>query len=234
MVKRNEATMSRSKFISYIRVSTVRQGQSGLGLEAQRAAVEQFLNGGRHDLIAEYVEVESGRRNDRPELEKALRHAKVTGATLVIAKLDRLSRDAHFLLGLQRAGVRFVAADLPDANELTVGLLAVVAEHERRLISERTKAALAAAKARGTKLGNPNGAKHLKGYGNEAAVAAIKANAATRAEDLRLMVEDIRASGVTSLRGIAKELTAREARTPQGGAWHANSVARLLRRLETA
>ena len=129
-----------------------------MGLEAQRAAVEAFLNGGNWQLVEEHVEVESGKHDhNRPALHRALEACKVYGATLVIAKLDRLSRDAHFLLGLQKAGVKFVAADMPEANEMVVGIMALVAQAERRMISERTKAALQAAKARGIKLGNPTG-----------------------------------------------------------------------------
>ena len=148
----------RGKFVSYLRVSTKRQGESGLGLEAQRRAVEDFLNGGNWQLVKEHVEVESGKHDhNRPALHAALEACKVYGATLVIAKLDRLSRDAHFLLGLQKAGVKFVAADMPEANEMVVGIMALVAQAERRMISERTKAALQAAKARGVRLGNPTG-----------------------------------------------------------------------------
>jgi DNA invertase Pin-like site-specific DNA recombinase len=140
------------KFVSYLRVSTKRQGESGLGLEAQRKAVSDFLNGGNWQLVEELVEVESGKHDhNRPALHKALEACKVYGATLVIAKLDRLSRDAHFLLGLQKAGVKFVAADMPEANEMVVGIMALVAQAERRMISERTKAALQAAKARGVR-----------------------------------------------------------------------------------
>jgi DNA invertase Pin-like site-specific DNA recombinase len=126
-----------------------------LGLEAQRSAVETFLNGGRWKVINEFVEIESGSRDDRPKLAEALSVCRLHNATLVIAKLDRLSRDAHFLLGLTKAGVRFVAADMPEANEMVVGMMAVVAQAERKMISQRTKAALAAAKARGVKLGKP-------------------------------------------------------------------------------
>src|SRR5258705_6581027 len=148
------------KFVSYLRVSTKRQGESGLGLEAQRAAVEAFLNGGSWQLVAEHVEVESGKRDDnRPELARAFEACRAYGAKLVIAKLDRLSRDAHFLLGLQKAGVEFVAVDLPQANRLTVGIMALVAEQEREAISQRTKAALAVAKAKVVKLGKPKGSK---------------------------------------------------------------------------
>jgi len=145
--------MANQKFVSCLRVSTAKQGESGLGLEAQRAAVLDYLNGGRWTLVAEFVETESGADNERPKLAAAMATARAHGARLVIAKLDRLSRDAAFLLGLQRAGVRFVAADMPEANEMVVGIMAVVAEAERKMISKRTKDALAAAKARGVKLG---------------------------------------------------------------------------------
>jgi DNA invertase Pin-like site-specific DNA recombinase len=122
--------MAEGKFVSYLRVSTARQGRSGLGLEAQRQAVEDFLNGGNWQLVKEFVEIESGKKADRPQLEKAFQLCRLIGAKLVIAKLDRLSRDAHFLLGLEKAGVDFVAADMPQANRLTIGIMAVMAQHE--------------------------------------------------------------------------------------------------------
>src|ERR1700742_3624648 len=131
--------MASASFVAYFRVSTARQGRSGLGLEAQREAVASFLNGGSWAVVADYTEVESGKRNDRPELQRAMQACRVYGAKLVIAKLDRLSRDAHFLLGLKEAGVDFVCADMPAANRLTVGIMAMVAEEERRMISNRTK-----------------------------------------------------------------------------------------------
>ena len=223
--------MARGKFISYLRVSTDKQGRNGLGMEAQRQAVENYLNGGSWELLEEYVEVESGKRDDRPQLQKALHHAKVTGAMLIIAKLDRLSRDAHFLLGLQKAGVRFVAADMPEANETMVGFMAIMAQHEREMISRRTKEALAAAKARGVKLGNPNGARCLRGLGNAAAVAVVKENTAKRTEDLRPVLEDIQTAGITSVRGLARELNRRGILTPRGGRWHPTSAARLMARM---
>jgi DNA invertase Pin-like site-specific DNA recombinase len=223
--------MANGKFISYLRVSTTKQGQSGLGLEAQRKAVTDFLNGGNWTLLAEFVEVESGKKNDRPELNKALAHCKLTGATLVIAKLDRLSRNAHFLLGLQEAGVHFIAADMPTANELTVGIMALVAQEERKAISARTKAALAAAKERGVKLGCPNGAAHLRQYGNELGVEAVKRNADERAWKLANVVKEIQAKGITSLKGIADELNRMGVTTARGGAWYASSVKNLLTRI---
>ena len=132
--------MAEGKFVSYLRVSTARQGKSGLGIEAQRKAVEDYLNGGNWQLVKEFKETESGKKADRPELAKAFQLCRLTGAKLLIAKLDRLSRDAHFLLGLEKAGVDFVAADMPQANRLTIGIMAVMAEDERRRISERTRA----------------------------------------------------------------------------------------------
>ena len=141
--------MAEGKFVAYYRVSTERQGQSGLGLEVQENAVLEYLNGGGWKLVGRFVEVESGKRNDRPELAKALAACRRLGATLVIAKLDRLARNVAFVANLMESGVEFVAYDFPQANRLTIHILAAVAEHEREMISQRTKAALAAAKARG-------------------------------------------------------------------------------------
>lgn len=142
-----------SRFIAYYRVSTKRQGESGLGLEAQQAAVEQYLGSFSSNLIKSFTETESGRRDDRPQLQAALEACRIHQAKLVIAKLDRLARSASFLLNLRDAGVDFVCCDMPDANRLTVGILAMVAEDEAERISQRTTAALKAAKARGKKLG---------------------------------------------------------------------------------
>ena len=174
--------MAKGKFVSYLRVSTDRQGRSGLGLEAQRTAVESYLNGGRWTLIAEYVEAESGKRSDRPKLAKVLAHAKASGATVVFAKLDRLTRNVDLLRSLVASDVDLVFCDLPHVPPGAMGRflltqMASVAELEAGLISERTKAALAAAKARGVKLGNPNVARALKGkqVGNKQAVAASTA-----------------------------------------------------------
>src|SRR6185369_13986627 len=154
--------MASGKWVAYYRVSTAKQGASGLGLDAQRSAVTDYLDGGNWQLAAEFVEVESGRKNDRPELAKALATCRRTGAALIIAKLDRLARNVAFVSNLMEAGVEFTAVDFPTANRLTIHILAAVAEHEREMISARTKAALAAAKARGTKLGNPSPAYALK------------------------------------------------------------------------
>jgi len=229
--------VAKGKFVSYLRVSTDKQGRSGLGLEAQRVAVESYLNGGRWTLIAEYVESESGKRSDRPKLAKALAHAKAIGATLVFAKLDRLTRNVDLLRSLVASDVDLVFCDLPHVPPGAMGRflltqMASVAELEAGLISERTKAALAA-KAHGVKLGNPNGARALRGkqVGNRQAVAAVKANAEHYAANLRVIVDGLRSQGITSVRAISTQLNERDILTPRGGSWHSTSAARLLSRL---
>lgn len=228
-------TAPSSRFVAYERVSTARQGRSGLGLEAQRKAIEDFATARGANILARFTEVESGRKNDRPELEKALQLARLTGATLVIAKLDRLSRNAAFLLTLRDSGVSFVAVDMPEANDLTVGIMALVAQQEREAISRRTKEALAAAKARGVKLGNPNGAAALRraGKGGEALRKTVIANADAFAESLVPVLQDICGQGHATLRFIATELNARGIRTRRGGRWHVSTVRNLVLRLET-
>ncbi len=225
--------MAQGKFVSYLRVSTEKQGRSGLGLEAQRKAVDDFLNGGRWRVIAEFVEVESGSRNGRPKLAEALSLCRLHGAVLVIAKLDRLSRDAHFLLGLQKANVRFVAADMPEANEMVVGIMAVVAQAERKMISARTKAALAAAKARGVQLGRPENLRNQE-VGRVQGRAKRTALAAARSADLQPIIADVQASGGLSLRQIAAGLNQRGIPTARGGAWSAVQVQRVLERASAA
>lgn len=221
--------MADGRFISYLRVSTAKQGVSGLGLEAQRAAVTEYLNGGRWNLVTEVVEIESGKRNDRPKLNEALRLCRLHNATLVIAKLDRLSRDAAFLLNLQTGNVRFVAADMPEANEMVVGIMAVVAQAERKMISTRTKAALQAAKARGVKLGGDRGVTPPPGASARGG-AATKAKADSRAWDLAPVIEEVRAAGAVSLRDIAAGLNARGIPTARGGEWSAVQVKRVMER----
>ena len=222
------------KFVAYYRVSTVRQGRSGLGLDAQKKAIADYLNGGRWTLLREFTEIESGKVNARPQLERALHQCRVTGATLVIAKLDRLSRNAAFLLTLRDSGVKFVAADVPDANNLTVGILALIAEHEREAISRRTREALAAAKRRGVRLGNPNGAAPLlrARKGNGAAISAVREHADAHAVQLQPVLEDLRAEGIVTLAGIAAALNERGMQTRRGGRWHASSVRNLLARIQ--
>lgn len=221
------------KIVTYCRVSTDKQGRSGLGLEAQQAAIAAYATKHGATIKGAFVEVESGRNNDRPELAKALRKARVTGSKLVIAKLDRLSRDAAFLLNLQASSVEFMACDMPEANELTVGIMSVIAQAESRMIGDRTRAAMVAAKARGQVFGNPNGAAALRraGKGNEAAMQAVTARADARAHDLTDTLADLRAEGITSNKAMAKALNDRGIETARGGKWYATSVKNVLDRL---
>ncbi|MBF9046569.1 recombinase family protein [Rhodobacterales bacterium LSUCC0031] len=224
--------MATGAVISYLRVSTARQGKSGLGLEAQRKAVADYLNGGNWQLLAEMIEVESGKKSDRPVLQEAIDLSRATGATLVVAKIDRLTRDAAFLLSLRDAGIDFVAADMPDANRLTVGIMALVAEQEREAISRRTKDALAAAKARGVQLGAYRDGQFVGRVGTaedaqKASVArAAKYEAAARTK--LPLLQRVDPLGSLSLRQIAERFNAMGVPTVSGkGSWSANSVKRL-------
>ena len=214
------------QFVAYYRVSTRKQGDSGLGLEAQREAVSRSIEG---DPIAEFVEVESGKSNTRPKLLEALALSKLTGAVLVVAKLDRLSRNAAFLNTLFDSGQEVRFADMPFADRFTIGIMAQVAQWEAETISKRTKEALKAAKARGTKLGGDRG--------NIRAVSALgrveSARVRTeRSQEWKALVEPhvalARASGCTTLRSIADYLNERHIKTARGGRWHAASVGRVL------
>lgn len=220
--------MAQGRFVAYFRVSTAKQGQSGLGLAAQSAAVHAYLNGGDWKLLGEFTDVESGKGTDnRPELAKALKLARLTGSTLIIAKLDRLSRNAAFLMNLADAGVDFVAVDMPNANRLTVGIMALVAQQEREAISARTKAALAATRAKGTQLGGWRGGPKVEtSLGRDAQQAAAN----DRATGLHSHLIEMQARGL-SLRAIAAELTASEIQTARGGAWTAAAVQRMLARV---
>src|SRR5271163_2826117 len=180
--------MTKGRFVSYLRVSTARQGVSGLGLEAQREAVARYLNGGSWSLVQEVVEIESGKRNDRPAIAEALRLCRLHRATLIIAKLDRLARNVHFISSLMESGVDFVACDFPEANRLTVHILAAVAEHAAAMISARSKAALAAAKARGVARGGQRGSLErmasMAAKGTRISATVRQGAAAKRREDL--------------------------------------------------
>lgn len=217
------------KFVAYYRVSTTKQGINGLGMDAQRDAVAKYLNGGDWKLIAEFAEVESGKRNNRQEMEKAIALCRKEGATLLIAKLDRLARNAAFLLNLRDSGVDFIATDMPHADKFTVGIMALVAEKERDMISQRTRDGLAAAKRRGIKLGNPRPAQALK-----IAQRANLARADAYAKNLLRVIEEIRAAHVTTLRKTAQCLNARGFKTPNGNAFMAQSVRNLLERIAVA
>ena len=218
------------RFVAYYRVSTDRQGKSGLGLEAQQKAVMDYLNGGAWELIADFTEVESGKRADRPELVKALELCRRHKARLVIAKLDRLSRNLAFIAALMESGVEFLAVDNPNANELTVHILAAVAQHEREMISERTRAALQAAKARGTRLGNPR----LSEAGALGA-AASKAAASRFATNVLPIIREIEEAGARSASAIAAKLNARNVKTARGGRWtHVQVGSAIGRAVQTA
>jgi DNA invertase Pin-like site-specific DNA recombinase len=217
------------KFISYYRVSTQKQGKSGLGLEAQKDSVADYLNGGRWQLLAEFTEIESGKRNDRPQLAEALALCRIHNATLVVAKLDRLARNVAFISSLLEANVDFVAVDLPQANRLTIHILAAVAEAEAEAISTRTKLALAAAKRRGVKLGGDRGNIAAEGVKGRKASAAVRtANAQRRANDLLPVIQAIQAEGKVSLQAIADSLNEKGILTPRGAQFMPTSVARLL------
>jgi DNA invertase Pin-like site-specific DNA recombinase len=226
------------KFVAYLRVSTKSQGQSGLGLEAQRAAVIDFVSREGGEVLAEFVEVETGKKADRPELAKALIRAKRAGAVLVVAKLDRLSRNLHFMTGLMESGVDFVACDNPHANRFTIHILAAVAEHEREMISQRTKAALAAAKERGVLLGSAReghweGREEARRRGTEVGLAkahkAISAKARAEYADIRPHVLELHEQG-NSLRQIAAVLNGEGHRTRRGAAFTAVQVQNILAR----
>jgi DNA invertase Pin-like site-specific DNA recombinase len=223
--------MNKKLYVAYYRVSTSKQGEDGNGIQAQKYAVNCLLStiSPPAELIQAFTEVESGGENNRPKLLEALALCKKTGATLVISKLDRLSRNAAFLLGLQDSKTPFVCCDYPGANELTIGLLAVIAQEERRMISARTKAALAVVKARGVKLGNPR---------PEAAIAAMRgantANKIKRAKAVYSAIQQCRSTGVKTLQGLAECLERRGYRTPRGGAtWTETAVRRVLLVMES-
>lgn len=234
------------KAVAYYRVSTAAQSRSGRGLEAQKAAVAHLARQRDLILLAEFTEVESGKVNTRPTLAQAMHHARITNDVLVIAKLDRLSRNAAFLLTLRDSGVRFLAADVPDANNLTIGVLAVIAQAEREGISRRTKEALATIKTKLDaggdhtssrsgrtirRLGNPLGATALGVFArsNSRATKARQSKAAKRCVDLQPMLTALAGEGITSLSGIAKALNARGIATPRNGAWYPSTVLRLRR-----
>lgn len=215
--------MKSSKLVSYIRVSTQRQGESGLGLEAQRTSVQSFANGNASKIIAEFVEVESGKRTNRAQLAAALDFCRKNDAVLVIAKLDRLARNVHFISGLLESGVRFHAADMPSADRFMLHVYAAMAEEEGRRISERTKAALAAARARGVKLGATG----------QALADKHKARADAFALSIAPTIQAHRAAGL-SVRKIAERLNQDGVPTLSGSKWHSTTVQRIVKRLKVS
>ena len=216
------------KYVAYYRVSTDKQGKSGLGLESQQSAVEQFVKHHGGEIIDTHTETESGKKDNRPELDKAIRRCLLTETTLIIAKLDRLSRDIAFIANLQKSKVDFTCCDMPEANTLTIGMMAVLAQYERELISERTKAGLAAAKARGTKLGNP--ALHL--VRNNDTTKATQA-AADKAEERNAQVRELitefetEAGKALSLRELAQRLNDAGYTTARGKTFTATQISRI-------
>ncbi len=216
------------KLVAYHRVSTEKQGRSGLGLEAQQAAVAAYLDGGRWELVAEFIEVETGKGanalDKRPQLRAALELCRKRKATLVIAKLDRLARNVHFVSGLMESNVPFVAADMPHADKAMIHMHAVMSEWERDAISKRTKEALAAAKARGVKLGTA-GPRNLRKINDQR-----HAYASAKAEELRDVIAGLRDHGL-SQRAIAAKLNGLGIKAPRGGTWHLPTVQRVMARL---
>jgi len=215
------------KYVSYLRVSTARQGESGLGLEAQRLAVINFVRtqGPEAEIVRESVEIETGKRADRPVLAEAIRECKANGYTLCVAKLDRLSRNLHFVTALQNSKVDFVAADNPHATPFLIHILVAVAEHERNMISSRTKSALDAAKRRGTKLGNP----HYELAIIKAVDTRQKIAANRNAEFRRVVAEVMEKTGLTKLAEIAEALNLRGIKTSRGGEFTPTHIHRLLK-----
>ncbi|OTP69465.1 recombinase family protein [Caballeronia sordidicola] len=220
--------MADGKFVTYLRVSTARQGVSGLGLEAQQEAVSRYLNGGDWTLCGEFIEVETGKGHNalskRPQLRAALAQCKKTGARLLIAKLDRLARNVHFVSGLMESKTKFIALDIPDANELTIHVMAAFAEHEAKIIGKRTKDALAAAKARGVVLGK-TGPQNLKPN-----IEARQRAADDFAGSLKRVLTGFKAANM-SQRAIAEELNGLGIKTARGGAWNQTQVQRVMARI---
>ena len=230
--------MADGSFLAYYRVSTARQGASGLGLEAQRESVRSYLNGGKWRIVEEFTEVESGRNAERPALAQALAAARRHRVPLVVANVSRLTRSVAFLSRLLEAGVEVRFCDLPQIEGATgrfmLQQMAAVAELEAGMVSERTKKALGAAKARGVKLGGDRGAR-ITADQSALGRKALAARSAARAADLAPIVAELRTKGATSLRGLAKGLSARGIETPRGGSeWSAVQVSRLLMTLDLA
>ena len=217
------------RFVAYYRVSTAKQGRSGLGLDAQRSTVNAYLHGQDAEVVAEYIEVESGRRKDRRQLTEAINHARATRASLIIAKLDRLARSVSFTSALMESGIEFVCCDLPSANKFTIHIMSALAEMEAEMISARTKAALAEAKRRGVRLGNPKLGQHRP----DPAVGALarKKQADDQAQSYLGLILAARQKGATTLQAVADYLNSQGALTPAGNRWHPATVSRLVNRL---
>lgn len=224
--------MATGKFVSYLRVSTDSQGKNGLGMYAQRKSITDYLNGGEWELLREFREVESGKNSERQQLQEALAECKRTGATLIIAKLDRLSRDPDFIGMMMKSSIDFVACDMPEANKFTIRIMAALAEKERELISERTKAALKAAQAKGVTLGKPeNATPEGRTKGIAASLEARRQKADQFATATRPIIEEYQQQGL-SLRDIAAKLKERNILTARGksSSWSHVAVKKILDR----
>jgi len=217
------------KFVAYYRVSTQKQGKSGLGLEAQKKMVADFVVANGGEVVAEFTEVESGKRDDRPELLAAIKHAGLVGGRLLVGKLDRLSRDLHFILSLQKSRVDFSVCDLPGCDSFTINIYGALAQREREMIAARTKAGLAAAKARGVRLGTNNLKPELAAEASAKGVQSIKQNADDFAAKVRPVIEALKGQG-KSLRVIAAELEGLGVKTARGGQWTPTAVKNILER----
>ena len=217
------------RFIAYLRVSTRRQGQSGLGLDAQQQMIDEYLRGVNGELCASFTEIETGKSEGRPELSKALAACRVYGATLLVAKLDRLARNSYFVEKLLHEGAEFRAVDCPEASTTMIKMLSIFADYERQCIADRTRAALAQAKRRGVQLGGDRGnIRQIQRKGSKAGNAKRSAIAKRRACDLRPIIQELRESGAVSLAAIARGLNAKAIATPRGGLWSPVQVMRVL------
>lgn len=215
----NTSIVNTKKYISYLRVSTDKQGVSGLGLEAQKQSIKIYTDNNDGTIISEFIEIESGKKsNNRPELLEAIKECKKHKAVLIIAKLDRLARNVHFISGLLESGIEFIACDNPHANKMMIQLLSVFAEFEREQISQRTKQALAQAKARGVELG-----KH-----GEVLAIINRRKAEEFAKEIQPVIDSIKADGATSLYAISNELNNRGIKSYTGKNWHPQSVKNVL------
>lgn len=215
------------RYVAYYRVSTQKQGKSGLGLEAQRKMVSGYVSVNGGELVAEFMEVESGKRDDRPELLAAMKKADLVGARLLVGKLDRLSRDLHFITSLQKSKVDFVVCDLPGCDSFTINIYGALAQREREMISARTKAGLAAAQARGVKLGTNNLKPELVREASIKGVKAIKQNADNFAAKVLPVIEAMQKDD-KSLRAIARELDSLGVQTARGGRWTPTAVKNVI------
>jgi len=219
------------RYVAYYRVSTQKQGQSGLGLDAQRAMIADFMKYNTGELVAEYTEIESGKRSDRPQLAAAMRHADLIGGKLLVGKLDRLSRDLHFITSLQKSKVEFAVCDLPGCDSFTIHIYGALAQREREMISSRTKAGLQAAKARGVILGTNNLKPELVKEASDKGNAVIKRNAEAFADKVITIIRALRDQG-KSLQVIANELCRLGVQTARGGAWTPTAVRNVMVRVE--